>query len=233
MVTSANRLADGTLLAVGWQDLSGPRNTSQGIPVAWQRGTSGAWSAPQPYVVPSGLIGTGLRATDVNGSGQTVGLNDSNGGIVWETPTTYTVLDGNALAINPSGTLIVGQRGSDGSAVFWWRDPVTQAWHLPAVAIPSLGGASCPRGVARDVNDAGIIVGWSCSAASANTPTVWLLNLAGSTPTFAAPVVALPGLGVKNDIAAAATITNSAPYVVSGVVSVSSSQRVAVRWHIQ
>ena len=102
LLTSATRLPDGTLLAVGWQDISGPRNTRQRIPVAWQLGAGGAWSAPQPYVVPSSLSGTGLRATDVNGSGQTVGSNDSNGGIVWETPTTYTVLDGNALAINTS-----------------------------------------------------------------------------------------------------------------------------------
>jgi hypothetical protein len=86
--------------------------------------------------------------------------------------------------------------------------------------------------VTRDVNDAGVIVGWSCSAASANTPTVWRLDLSGSAPAFAAPVVALPGLGVKNDIAAAATITNTPPYVVSGVVSISNAQRVAVRWHI-
>ena len=233
MVTSATRVAGSTLIGVGWQDLSGPRNTTQRIPVAWQLGAGGAWSAPQLYVVPSSLSGTGLRATDVNASGQTVGRNDSNGGIVWETPTTYTVLDGNAVAINPSGTLIVGQRSGDGGAVFWWRDPGTHQWHLPAVAIPSVGGASCPRGVGRDVNDAGIIVGWSCSAASSNTPTVWHLDLSVSPPVLAAPVVALPGLGVKNDIAAATTITNIAPYVVSGEVSISNSQRVAVRWRVQ
>ena len=91
-VTSANRLAGGTLLAVGWQEFSGSRNTTERIPVAWQLGASGVWSAPQPYVVPSGLAG--LQATDVNAAGQTVGMNDSGVGIVWETPTTYTVLDG-------------------------------------------------------------------------------------------------------------------------------------------
>jgi hypothetical protein len=153
---------------------------------------------------------------------------------VWENPTTYTILDGTAGRINQTGTLIVGQDVNH-VAVYWWRDPATQQWHLPATPLPSLGGSACPDGFGLDVNDAGVIVGWSCAGTTKN-PTVWKLDLSGpSSPVLVGTPTRLPGLGlkVKDDLNAAKAVTNSAPYVVTGQVHNTTTQRIAVQWNLR
>jgi hypothetical protein len=229
----AARLADGTALVVGANTLPTKIGANQNAtqPVVWRRGTDGTWSSPQIYPTPPGFPQSDAR--DVNGLGQVVGHLGYDQGIVWEDPTTYTVLDGTSGRINQAGTLIVGQNVNH-VAVYWWRDPQSHQWHLPATPLPSLGGAACPDGFGLDVNDSGVIVGWSCAGSTKN-PTVWLLDLSGPSPVLVGTPTRLPGLGfkVKDDLNTARAVTNSPPFVVTGSAHINTTQRVAVQWNLR
>jgi hypothetical protein len=90
--------------------------------------------------------------------------------------------------------------------------------------------------LARDVNDAGVIVGWSCTP-DGKKPTVWLLDLSSGFPVLVGTPTPLPGLGIKSSDAqipsAAAGVTETAPYVVAGGALSTSSLHVAVRWRLR
>ena len=232
-VSSAARLADQTLIVVGRNWISGKKRNSSGPdrPVSWQL-IDGTWTNPQLLVMPAGAATA--AAQDVNALGQVTGTLDApSPGIVWDTPSNYTLLDGVAGRINPSGTLIVGQRKGDFVPVFWWRDPATQAWHSTGVPLPIISSASCTYGYARDVNDAGVIVGWSCDAAGNRHAAAWQLDLSGPTPVIVGGPNLLSGLGTKTspgtEVSVAAAVTNTAPYVVAGWAN-SGSTTLAVRW---
>ena len=228
----AARLSDGTLIAVGDEEWPAAHThaTSPASGITWLR-VNGAWSGPQVYATPAGA--TVARAVDVNALGEVVGQLDAPApGIVWENPSTYVLLDGPAARINPAGTLIVGQRNFD--PVFWYRDPVTHAWNPTGVPLPTITGPSCLSGWGRDVNDAGVIVGWSC-APDGNHATVWQLDLSGAVPVVKG-FTALPGLGVKSvpgqELSSGISVTEATPYVVSGIAA-SGITRVAVRWRLR
>jgi hypothetical protein len=145
--------------------------------------------------------------------------------MIWDSPTTYTVLDGIAYAINPAGTIVVGDRA--GLPVYWYRT-AGGGWNAVGTALP-LSCAGCTAGRANDVNDAGIIVGGSRVSTGKSKATVWRLDMS-AVPTLVGSPVALSGLGAGSggDNSSAAAITNTAPYVVVGAASSGSS--VAVRW---
>jgi hypothetical protein len=231
--SSAARLADGTLLAVGRNSIAGKRtgSTYPDRPVSWQR-INGAWTSPQILPMPAGAASA--AAQDVNGLGQVTGTLDApSPGIVWDGPASYTLLDGVPGRINASGTLIVGQRKGDFVPVYWWRDPVTHAWHTTGIPLPIISTTSCTYGYARDVNDAGVIVGWSCDSSGERHAAVWQLDLSGPAPVTVGGPTFLPGLGTKvppgTEVSVAAAVTNSAPYVVTGHAS-SGNVTLAVRW---
>jgi hypothetical protein len=235
--TSAARTASGTLLVAGWDGTPGPKHAQAlNRPVVWQR-VGSSWSNPIVYAYPPGAQRAAARA--VNGLGQIAGNVDASGvGAVWDDPTTPTRLDGLPDAINSSGTLIVGSRisGSVSVPVYWWRNPVTGLWNTTGVPLPMTAGASCVAGEARGLNDAGVIVGYSCNAGGKNQATVWRLDLSGASPTLVGTPVLLPGLGVKNptttELSSAAGVSQTPPYVVAGS-ALSHPQRVAVRWQLR
>jgi hypothetical protein len=200
--------------------------------VTWRRSADGQWSSPQPYAIPAGL--TSVGAVSVNPLGQVVGQVDpTGGGVVWDNPTTSVLLDGVPAHINPAGTLIVGGR-NNGPALYWWRDPATHAWHTTGVPLPTVAGSSCTSGLGRSVNDAGVIVGWSCTS-SGERQTVWLLDFTGPVPVLVGTPTQLPGLGAKNTAfpTSAAAVTSTAPYVVTGAAILAPSLKVAVRWNLR
>jgi probable HAF family extracellular repeat protein len=233
---SAKRLADGTLVVAGWDEIPPTKSKSAGNlkrPVTWRRTADGQWTAPQLYSIPAGF--TSAAAFDVSSTGQIVGqLDASVGGVVWDSPSTFVTLDALPTRVNHAGTLIVGGR-NNGPALYWWRDRGTNAWHTTGVPLPSLAGSSCPGGLARNVNDAGVIVGWSCTASGAKLPTVWLLDLSVSPPVLVGAPALLPGLGAKNTAfpTAAAGVTGTAPYVATGTAVLTASSIVAVRWNLR
>jgi hypothetical protein len=209
-------------------------------PVLWRRsGTS--WLMPQALAIPS--TSTNGSVYGVNGRGQAVGLLDAgaSGGIVWDDASTFTLLNGTPNYINAAGTIIVGIAAGNAGPVYWWRDPLTQVWHAP-VLLPSLGGVGCPRGNARAINGAGIIVGDSCDGNNGQA-TAWQLDFSGSAPVLVGGPWRLPGLGVKNTqtvdaktglrVASAAYVTESVPYrATGGALSGSGQTRLAVRWQL-
>ena len=229
----AARLGDGTLIAVGNENWPAPHShgTKPTTATAWLR-LDGAWSGPQVYATPATT--TVATAVDVNALGEAVGQLDAPApGIVWESATSYVLLDGLAARINPAGTLIVGQRNFD--PVFWYRDPVTHAWNPTGVPLPTIAGPSCLSGWGRDVNDAGVIVGWSCDPQNNNHATAWQLDLSGPVPVVKG-FTALPGLGVKSvpgqELSTGISVTEASPYVVSGIAA-SGTTRVGVRWRLR
>ena len=240
--TSAARAVDGTLIVGGWDGAAPPRKSMPGIdrPVLWRRsGTS--WSMPQALAIP--VTSTNGSVYGVNGRGQAVGSLDASasGGIVWEDASTFTLLNGTPNYINAAGTIIVGIAAGNAGPVYWWRDPLTQVWHAP-VLLPSLGGVGCPRGNARAINGAGIIVGDSCDGNNGQA-TAWQLDFSGSAPVLVGGPWRLPGLGVKNTqtvdaktglrVASAAYVTESVPYrATGGALSGSGQTRLAVRWQL-
>jgi hypothetical protein len=226
---AAARLDDGTLLAVGWNSFVGakPHSSATTAPVSWTL-VNGTWSAPQMFAMPPGGINGQVR--DVNHLGQAVGqVSGVAQGIVWDSPTSYALLDGTPNRINASGTLIVGVQNSVG--VYWWRDRQTGAWHTTGVPLPSAIGTMCSFG--RGVNDAGLIVGWSCNQTH-HLATVWQLDLSGSEPVLVSATF-LSGLGKSTtnaeEVSSGAEITETAPYVVAGSATLGGT-RLAVRWRL-
>ena len=230
--------ADGSLLVSGFDATSGSHsNRTIGLnrPVVWRR-TGSTWNPPTMYTLPPGA--TAASGRTINPLGQIAGNVDaSDMGAVWDSPTTPTRLDGLPNAINSAGTLIVGQRnsGSTTGPVYWWRDPVTQAWHTTGVALPTVAGAGCGSGAARGLNDAGVIVGESCNSDGNIQATVWTLDLSSGVPVLVGSAQSLPGLGPKgkgasNVLSSAAGVNGTAPYVVFGSAAASGNQTYPVRW---
>jgi len=230
----ATRLTDGTPLVVGWNTIANQKRSAVASTqaIAWRRGADGVWGTPQSYVTPPGF--TAADARDATPHAVVIGhLDGGTAGIVWENPTTYTVLDGKAARINPAGTLIVGEN-TNRAAVYWWRDPATNKWRVPGTVLPTLGGSGCSEGFGLDVNDAGVVVGWSCNNGTIN-PTLWQLDLSGPSPVVVGTPTRLPGLGVMttDDLNTARAVTNAAPYVVAGAAHINQKQRVAVQWNVR
>jgi uncharacterized membrane protein len=90
--------------------------------------------------------------------------------------------------------------------------------------------------MARGINDAGVIVGWSCNSSGKNQATVWLLDFSGAVPVLVGTPTALPGLGLKKstvmELSSAANVTAVTPYIVTGTVT-RNAMRVAVRWQLR
>jgi len=227
--TSAAIASDGTLLAGGWLAVTVARNQVN-RPVVWRR-ANGAWEQqPIQYALP----GAAASIYDVNEAGQAAGRTTSAGGtvqgVVWNNATTYALLDGIAYAINPAGTVVVGERA--GTPVYWYRNGMTWAGNVVGTPLPSLS-SSCAGGRAQDVNSAGIIVGYSCSTGGKNQGTVWRLDLSGPPPTLAGAPSRLSGLGQVgsgSDNTIAVAITSVQPYFAVGYVA--TGNNVTVRWPI-
>jgi len=227
--TSAARMADGTLLVAGVDGIVVGRNTNN-RPVVWHR-VGASWTNPTVYAYPAGV--TRAFARTVNALGEIGGeVNGSATGAIWDSPTTSVLVDGFPNAINSAGTLAVGQKSVGKSAVpaYWWRDPVTHAWHTTGVLLPTIAGAGCTSGIARGLNDAGIIVGQSCNGTK-DQATVWRIDFSGSSPVVVGSPTALSGLGASgaSPISSAAGISRTAPYVIGGMAQ-SGGQGVIVRW---
>ena len=218
-VTSAARMADGTLLAGGVDGIAAGRNGSNNRPVVWRRSGS-TWSAPTIYAYPAGV--TSAFARTVNALGEVGGQLDGTTGAIWDDPTTVTLIDGWPNAINSAGTLAVGQKsvGKSTAPVYWWRDPVTHGWHTTGVLLPTIAGAGCTSGIARGMNDAGIVVGHSCNG-NKDQATVWRIDFSGTSPVVIGAPTALSGLGPSgaSPISSAAGISQTAPYVIGGGAS--------------
>lgn len=238
----ASRSSDGTLIAGGWDQLPGVKKNDPRInrPVLWRR-LNGVWTAPQLLALPQ--TATGAQVRGVNGKGQAVGILDDNAGygIVWENPSTFTVLNGTPSAINAAGTVIVGT-GPNTTPAYWWRDPATGAWHAAATPLPTIAGSACTTGGARAINSAGVIVGDSCGSYNlqqtiyVRQATAWSLDLSGSVPVLVGSPVLLPGLGAKLSatisISSAAAISESTPFTATGG-AVMDQTRLAVRWRLR
>jgi hypothetical protein len=221
--SSVATAADGSLIAGGWINVSVKRSQNLVAPVVWRR-IAGVWQPPQTYALP-GASG-GIYA--VSATGVAVGRaqlpDGSTHAVVWENPTTYTVLDGTtAYGVNAAGTIVVGDRNGAG---YWYRT-AGGSWMPTGTTLPSLG-ASCGGGRAQGVNDAGVIVGRSCVTTGKHLATVWRLDLSGTTPTLLGPPMSLGGLGAGADNTSGVAITAAAPYVVVGYVD--SGSNITVRW---
>lgn len=228
--TSAARMADGTLLVAG-VDATGSKNNENNRPVVWQRNGS-TWSAPVVYQFPAGVNRAFARTVNALGEvgGQVMG---SPTGAIWDSPTTSVQVDGLPNAINSAGTIAVGQKtvGNQTVPVYWWRDPLTHAWHTTGVLLPTIAGARCTSGIARGLNDAGVIVGQSCNTGGKDQATVWHLDFSGSSPVVVGAPIALSGLNAtgSSPISSAAGISQTAPYIIGGS-ALSGGSLLVVRW---
>jgi hypothetical protein len=229
---SAVRAGDGSLIVAGWDQVRVSRKQSLNRPALWRRVGTG-WTGPVLYTHP----GTAASAWDATGAGVLVGRatmsNGSMVGVVWENEATWTILDGLPLAINESGTLVVGTRG--GAPALWWRNAATGQWNATGVPLPQLASGSCETSFANgadDVNDAGIVVGGSCAANGKIQATWWRLDLSATPPAVVSGPHALPGLGqigVGAESSHARAVTKAAPWIVAGSAQ-SEGNTVAVRW---
>ena len=229
----ANRTAvatNGSLLASGWLTVEVSRHESLNRPVLWRR-ISGTWVAPLQYAVP-GSAAAGYDA-DAGGriAGRTTLADKSVRGVVWDNPTSYTLLDGIAYGINDAGTVVVGER--NGAPTYWYRHGGTGLWSATGIALPSGGSCQAPR--ARDVGiDAGVIVGSGCAANGKRVAgVIGSLDLAGPVPVLVEGPVHLGGLGVIGsgaETSGAPSVTSTPPYKAVGNLSAPSS--LLVSWDI-
>ena len=231
LVRTAERASDGTLIVAGSDAVpAGSRKNSGSVNRAavWRR-VGSTWVGPELYSTPPGLTGSTIRS--INSSGQAAGVaNQQAVGVIWESATTFTLLDGIPEAINPAGTIVVGLRS--GVPVYWWRNVSTGAWTTTGVSLPSLGGTCQVDAGAQAINNAGIVVGQSCNSKGLGQATVWQLDLSGPVPTVVGAPQGLPGLGDKpagTPLSLARGITETAPYVVAGTVN-SKGKALWVRW---
>jgi hypothetical protein len=228
--TSAARMADGTLLVAG-VDATGSKTNQNNRPVVWQWNGS-SWSAPTVYAYPAGV--TRAFARTVNALGEVGGqVMGSATGAIWDNPTTAVQVDGLPNAINSAGTLAVGQKTVGRATVpaYWWRDPLTQAWHTTGVLLPTIAGGNCSSGIARGLNDALVVVGQSCNAGGKDQATVWHLDFSGASPQVVGSPIALSGLNStgSSPISSAAGISQTAPYIIGGG-ALSGGSLLVVRW---
>jgi hypothetical protein len=219
IATRAATAPDGSLVATGWITVPTVRRQTVDQPVLWRR-IDGAWMPPVVYAHPGSAAG----GYDVSANGRMAGrawyADGSARGVIWDSPTSYTVLDGMAYGMNDAGTVVVGDRS--GVPVYWYRDATTGAWTSTGTPLPA--GACAGRG--REVIDLGMVTGGSCGQA-----TVWQLDLSGPAPVLVGGPTRLGGLGVKPpsvETSSAAGITSSPPYTVFG--GVLATKRLLVSW---
>jgi len=230
IATRTATATDGSLIASGWLSVPQARRQTANQPVLWRR-VGGVWQAPEYYVVP----GSAAAGYDIASGGQMAGrttlADGSVRGVVWHTSSTYTVLDGIAYAINDAGTIVVGEL--NGAPAYWYRNSATGAWTTGGTRLPSLAGSSCVGGRARDLNDSGIVVGWSCAANGKRQATVWSLDLSGPSPVVVESPIGLGGLGVIGsgaETSAAQSVTSAPPYTAVG--GAASPTTLLVSWSI-
>ncbi len=158
--------------AVGW--LSGNGRTRAAV---WMDGA---------LVIPEGLSEDGdSRATDLNDAGIIVGSADDAQGreraVRWVdgTPEDLGTLGGEratALGINQRGQ-IVGVSETEGDLQgFLWEDGIMTA--LPP-------GPEAGFAYAEDINDHGVVVGWSAGGNVAQDATVWVDGVPAKLPSLA------------------------------------------------
>ena len=216
---------NGTLVVGGYQRTSAAKNSTTTQPVAWTRSGS-TWSAPTAYI-RSGDGGTGWG---VSGTGKMMGRSSLADGTtpwgVWDSPSTFVQLTAPYLqTMNQAATIVVGVLPAGGPGL-WYRDVSTHQWNPTAVALP-IGPAGCaPGGSAQDINDDGIIVGYSCGNAAA-----WRIDASVSPPAVVWGPLFLLGLDGSPG-ARADAITNTYPYVVAGRAT-SNGRGLLVKWTIQ
>jgi hypothetical protein len=167
-------------------------NKTQDRPALWRASAAG-WSL-QTFAVPAGFANAWLEDVNANGQAVGVGRDPYSKAYLWEANGTAVALpslvgDRTAFAngIDPTGTLIVGQSGSQ--AVYWKKDAAGQ-WAVNVLE-------TCGR--ATDINSRGMIVGQGCQNA-----TLWLLAADGTVTRKR-----LPGLGASSDAPAVEAINNA------------------------
>jgi probable HAF family extracellular repeat protein len=161
-------------------------------PAIWRASASG-WTL-QTFPVPTGFASAWLEDVNANGQAVGVGRDPYSKAYLWEANGTAVALPSLArdrtafaYAIDPTGTLIVGQSGSQ--AVYWKKNAAGQ-WTVNVLE-------TCGR--ATDINGRGMIVGQGCQNA-----TLWLLAADGTVTRKR-----LPGLGANNDAPAVEGINNA------------------------
>ena len=215
---------DGSLIVAGYQQLSTKKQTSITQPVAWTRsGTT--WSGPIAYD-QSGVQGTGLGIT---AAGQMMGRRFPSGSSVavwgvWDSPMNFSPLTTPFLqAMNDAATLVVGVATGGGPAL-WYRDG-SGNWNPNPLLLP-ISSSTC-GGSAQDVNNDGVIVGYSCDAA-----TVWQVDASVSPPIVVFGPTKLIGLGGNGSSATsrADAVSSTYPYVVAGGATAGGGRRLLVKW---
>jgi hypothetical protein len=217
---------NGTLVVGGYAWTSGGK-TPVWQPVAWTRSGS-TWSPPTGYT-RSGTAGTGWG---ISGNGKMMGKSSLADGTepwgVWDSPSTFVPLTAPFLqAMNQAATVIVGVLPAGGPGL-WYRNVTTGQWNPTAVALPT-GSPTCTTGSAQDINDDGVIVGYTCTGA-----TVWRVNSLVSPPVVTYGPLFLVGLGGSGTNAGsrADAVTSTYPYVVAGSAT-SGGHRLLVKWTVQ
>jgi len=216
---------NGTLVVGGYQLAPVTKNSPGSQPVAWTR-SGGTWSSPTAYT-RGGTTGTGWG---MSATGKMMGKGSLADGTtpwgVWDSPSTFIPLTAPYLqTMNQAATVVVGVLPAGGPGL-WYRDVMTGQWNPTGVALP-IGPASCaPGGSAQDINDDGVIVGYSCGHASA-----WRIDASVSPPAVVFGPLFLLGLD-GNPGARADAITNTYPYVVAGRAT-SNGRGLLVKWTIQ
>jgi len=215
---------NGTLLVGGYQRTSAAKNSQSTEPVAWTR-AGGTWSAPTVYT-RGGDQGTGWGISE---SGKMMGRSSTADNAtpwgVWDSPSTFVQLTAPFLqTMNQAATIVVGVLPAGGPGL-WYRNMSGQ-WNPTGVALP-IGPASCaPGGSAQDINNDGVIVGYSCGNAS-----VWRIDASVSPPVVVSGPLFLLGLDGSSG-ARADAITNTYPYVVAGRAT-SNGRGLLVKWTVQ
>jgi probable HAF family extracellular repeat protein len=218
--------AGSALFASGEVTEPAGRNKTTRYAALWTKNGS-SWTVPQRLPTPNGFSSW---ANDVNTSGQAVGAIQSNSGntspgaAVWELingfyqRTDLAPLPGtsNSIAhgISNAGNIVVGSSG--GLPSYWRKENGVWGAAQPLAA----GNGSCGEQYARDVNDAGWIVGRVCSG-SAFMASLW--------PGPGAPRQELGGLGYGRDNSAAHAINNSS--MAAGHATGAGNKRDGVIWH--
>jgi probable HAF family extracellular repeat protein len=194
--------------------LSGSK--TQDRPALWKESATG-WTL-QTFPVPTGFANAWLEDVNANGQAVGVGRDPYSKAYLWEANGTAVALpslagDRTAFAygIDPTGTLIVGQSGSQ--AVYWKKNAAGQ-WTVNVLE-------TCGR--ATDINGKGMIVGQGCQNA-----TLWLLAADGTVTRKR-----LPGLGANADAPAVEGINNAdSPFAAGQAQQQGSPTAEGVLWNL-
>lgn len=178
---------------------------------------------------PPGSDAARTKVNDVNGVGEVVGVSTPNPISIWwhlDLATgDYTPLPGNVTGINNHGHM-VGQT-SDGVALF--LSSVT----ADTVPLPPLAGDD--QSIARDINDDGLIVGYSkIGGTDPTTGVVWRAVIGSDgTVSITGPVPLAPLDGDANTFAERVSDPLSGPVLVlGGSRPKDSNAREAVVWSL-